>query len=310
MREVKYRACMFGAFCISSWGAHNILSSSPMHTEEKLQPCPICFSEGKKIDQLKTLDETSPLTVQLCECSRCKHWYINPLIDQATLSAWYAEGSPFVVSRINYQGTSQDNSSAQRLYDSIKKYLKPDFNYLEIGCESGNLLNFFSHKAHVSIGVEPGKWNADPHLQIVPDIDMLPSGIRYDCIVLCDVLEHVSDPRAMMKKIKQVANKDAIIYLQFPNSSSLKAKIQKAKWGMVLPFGHLHFFSSQSIDALCKNNFTIIKKEARRAGDGNWYTILKSFDWSLPRAPYRLIKFIVGQILLGNDQWFLLLRNV
>jgi hypothetical protein len=43
---------------------------------------------------------------------------------------------------------------------------------------------------------------------------------------------------------------DGRIYLSFPNSSSLMAKLQKERWRMIQPIGHLHYFSRQSVTEL------------------------------------------------------------
>ncbi len=270
--------------------------------------CPICFNESNIIDDsVKTINKKCDANVSLRECNFCKHWWIDPMPKQEGLSKWYKEGSNFVVATTDYSGTSPDDSHSKKIFLRLTNYInKSKFNYLEIGCGTGNLLKYFSSVADVSYGVEPGWWSEDSDLKVVKDIDDLPLDAKFDIIVLSDVLEHVADPDTMIEKVAKVANPEAIISLNFPNKDSLKAKIKKGKWGMVLPFGHLNFFSSKSIDYICeKNDLKIIKKKAIRAGNQNTADLLKMFDLKNPKISPHIIK----SILIGKDQWDIILKK-
>lgn len=268
--------------------------------------CPICFAESKQIDSLGTINKESDKWVTLRECNLCKHWWINPLPKQKLLSFWYEKGSGFVISPLNYSGTSPDDVHSEKIFSRlINLYKKPDFNYLEVGCGTGNLLKHFSKTAKLSYGIEPGSWGAKDGLNILSDINLLPENVKFDIIVLGDVLEHVSSPNDMIKKVSQVTNKGAIIYMNFPNKDSVKAKMMKGKWGMVLPFGHLNFFSSKSIIKLCeRNGLKVLLKKPARAGSEDIISLIKKFDLSGPKILFRLMKsLLLGQIILGKDQW-------
>jgi SAM-dependent methyltransferase len=270
--------------------------------------CPICASSSKIIDITKTMNKHSDLKVNLRECCICKHWWIDPSPKQEILSLLYKEGSGFVIWPLDYKGTSQNDIDSRKIFMKLTNLIRnPDFNYLEIGCGTGNLLKFFSKNANISYGVEPGNWGNNLDLNIVTGIDFLPKDVKFDIIVLGDVLEHISDPNLMMKKINIFANKNAIIYLNFPNKDCLLAKIMKSKWGMVSPFGHIHSFSSKSIDYLCKkNSFTIKTKKAIRKGDANIMDLIKNFNYLSSNKFFCLVKLIV-LILLGKDQWNVIL---
>jgi len=272
--------------------------------------CPICFGKSKQIDILGTINKGSDEMVMLRECDVCTHWWINPLPKQELLSHWYGIGSGFVISPLNYSGTSPDDVHSEKIFLRLTNlYKSPDFNYLEIGCGTGNLLKFFSKTAKIAYGVEPGSWGAKDGLNIISDISLLPDNVKFDIVVLGDVLEHVSDPNDMIKKVSEVANKNAIIYMNFPNKDSMKARMMKGRWGMALPFGHVNFFSSKSVNKLCeRNGLEILSKKATRAGGENAIGLIKKFDLSAPKILFRLVKSLfLGQIILGKDQWDIIL---
>ncbi|MBT4121061.1 MAG: class I SAM-dependent methyltransferase [Candidatus Magasanikbacteria bacterium] len=275
--------------------------------------CTVCSGKSKIIDNyVQIINKNCDDKVSLRECSICSHWWIDPMPRQEVLSKWYGEGSGFVVYPPGYSGTSPDNIYAEKIFSRLTRCIdKTEFNYLEIGCGSGNLLKYFSERADMSYGVEPGWWGKSEKLKVVQDVNDLPVGVRFDIIVFGDVLEHVADPKSMIKKVSKVANEDAIIYLNFPNKDCLKARMMKGKWGMVLPFGHLNFFSSGSIDYICeKSGLKILNKKAVRAGNENIISLIKKFDWSEKKRLFRLIKsLLLGQIILGKDQWDIILKK-
>ena len=123
-----------------------------------------------------------------------------------------------------------------------------EFNYLEVGCGKGELFRRFRGNAKVCYGVEPGDWLDTP--DIIRDISQLPKDIKFDVIVMHDILEHLEDPLDMMVLCRSISNNGARIYCSFPNKDSLVAKIRKEKWDMIRPFSHLHYFSKKSTSIL------------------------------------------------------------
>ena len=270
--------------------------------------CPICFGDSRLIDTTKTINPKSERMVELRECLICKHWWNNPLPTQELLQSFYENNSEYVVP----EGYSKAmlSSVANHTNPLVEKLLKispvkEKFNYLEIGIGSGNLFHSFQQKANVAYGVEPGKWVVGDKQNIVPSIDNIPGGIKFDIIVANDVLEHLNNPTEMLNKLSSIVNKDCLIHCTFPNKDCLKAKIQKGKWSMIRPFGHLHYFSARSIKFMFKETgWKIIKIQNCRAGNCNAIDIIKNFDYKSKNLLFRLVKsLILGQLLLGKDQW-------
>lgn len=268
--------------------------------------CPVCGGRSKQLLDIPTINPNSNDRVALMECKDCIHWWHNPLVNQKYLLNLYAADSEFVVSLKGLPKLGEPSDiEIQRMAQPILKDFskKEKFNYLEVGSSSGHLLDYFSKFAKITYGVEPSR--LEDKSNVVPDIDDLPEGIKFDCVVIQDVLEHVTDPGDMLKKIRSKMNPGGLIYAGFPNKDCLKAKIMKNEWGMMRPIGHLHYFSSKSIDLLfSKSGWKVIKKRSARIGDTSAWEIIKGFNYRIASLPYRFVKsLLLGQLILGKDQW-------
>jgi hypothetical protein len=278
--------------------------------------CPICSNESKVIDTTFTINPKSKKKSDLRECLSCYHWWNDPLPSQELLNTLYQEGSEYVVPK-NYKETTERNAVNnvdplwQKVYKTSSKYSdkissnKKDFNYLEIGVGSGQLLNFFKQKALITYGVEPGNWVVGEKKNIVKSLEEVPSEINFDMMVAHGVLEHLNDPGNTLTALFSRANENCVIHCTFPNKDALKARLQKGKWHMVRPFGHLHYFSKQSVTTLFeKAGWTVVELINCRISEESALDLAKKFDLSKKWILYRLVKsLLLGQILLGKDQW-------
>ncbi|MCX6008140.1 MAG: class I SAM-dependent methyltransferase [Chloroflexi bacterium] len=279
--------------------------------------CPICNGNSLIIDMVKTINPNSVNTFNLRKCVTCRHWWIDPIPNQEYLSHLYANSSEFVVPRgYDEESSEVDGKRLQeytsQIFDFISQHDK--FNYLEVGVGSGHLFNYFRSKANLCYGIEPGCWRpSNPN--IVSDIKDIPKDVRFDVIVLQDVLEHLADPIDMLLQLKSMANKGCLITCGFPNCSSLRALIFRGNWRMVRPIGHLHFFSSKSVvSAFGKTGWTIITRNSCRPGRISAWDTINEFIWKQFKNPlrgsYKLFKLSVGEIIMGKDQWYIQARSV
>lgn len=275
--------------------------------------CPICGNKSSIIDKVKTINPESDDTVDLRKCSACDHWWIDPLPKQEYLSRLYADNSLFAISK----GYDEESKSSLADINSLEEYTGMIFtspskqnkpNFLEIGVGSGHLFNYVADKVNMRFGVEPGSWKPS-HPNIVTDIGLIPKDIKFDIIVVQDVLEHLASPVAILKKLRSVANSGCVITLGFPNKDSLPARLFKGKWRMIRPLGHIHFFSSKSIlRSLQQSGWKIVFKQKCRPAHLSLSDAARNFDWKLFRNPlrgfYRLVKvLLINELFLEKDQW-------
>jgi hypothetical protein len=218
-----------------------------MFLEEKVF-CPICSGGSTLMALVPNINLKIEDRVELRSCNVCNHWWHNPIPSQDDLLELYRISSPFVVSADGSESYRQKSQSTT--FDSFHRYVLKDIfssspcNYLEIGAGGGQLLRKFQHLGYRCYGVDPAGWvECD---EIVSDLRRIPKDIKFHIFILQDVLEHLNDPLEMMIYLRTMAEENATAYCSFPCNDSHPAKTMRERWGMIRPYGHLHYFSRES----------------------------------------------------------------
>lgn len=152
--------------------------------------------------------------------------------------------------------------------NKVLKY-KSSGSVLEIGSSTGLLLKLFLEKGWDVVGIEPSIKSAEYAVQrgiqtyneIFEKVDIKK---RFDVIILNHVLEHLEEPRIVLKKIRGLLREDGILVLNVPNAGSLTSKLYKDNWKYRLPEEHRWQFTLESLQKLLnEQNYTILEWEAR-----------------------------------------------
>ncbi len=124
---------------------------------------------------------------------------------------------------------------------------------LDFGCGYGLFLRHL--KEHVPlaevVGVEVNAAVANKAAQLAgcKITTVLPEA-QFDRIVLLDVLEHLSDPRATLQCLFDLAKPGAQLLLTTPNIGSWNAQIFQHQWNLINPPEHLMYFRPNSLARL------------------------------------------------------------
>lgn len=205
--------------------------------------CPICDSAARAFRQVRTINPSSSATLRLCTCVHCGHWFIDPLPTQLFLDHLYRRGSNSVIG-VGWEAERRVTFTPPERFVIRREAHHNPGRYFELGVGHGLLYRFFQSIGWMTDGVEPGPWGRS--LGLVSSIDELEQKTQYDVIVALDVIEHLSDPIAVIKRLLPLAAQDARMYFSFPNCSSLRARMFRESWRMVRPLGHIHYFSKRS----------------------------------------------------------------
>jgi 2-polyprenyl-3-methyl-5-hydroxy-6-metoxy-1,4-benzoquinol methylase len=79
------------------------------------------------------------------------------------------------------------------------------------------------------------------------DLSDVDPTLNVDLLVAFDVLEHVSDPVSVLPSLWRLAAPKARLYCAMPKRESLRARQDRQTWRMLLPLGHVNYYSKKSI---------------------------------------------------------------
>jgi SAM-dependent methyltransferase len=152
------------------------------------------------------------------------------------------------------------------LVDKIPKRI------LEIGCASGQTLSYLKSKgAELTVGVEISPEVAklaEKRVDVdrviigsIEDLDLDYPENYFDLIIVGFVIEHVSNPWAVMKKLRLLLKKEGQIIGSLPNVRHISVVfplVFSGKWEYVedgiMDWTHLRFFTKKTIEDLFRSS--------------------------------------------------------
>ena len=187
----------------------------------------------------------------------------------------------------------------ERLKNIIK--VNPNINsLLDIGSGYGFFLDYIREKIPNVSGLELDpdvmKYARDKlGLNVMSErIEYFESSERFDCITMCDVLEHLIDPVAVLERCWNLLSSGGVIFIQVPNLVGFKLPFGHG-WG--LPH-HIWQFGPRSLIKLVENcGFSVHHWYTGVLGVIGVYkregpTLLDSFIWATAR------RFKIGNRLM------------
>lgn len=207
---------------------------------DHITTCYICSEEHNKT--YKRLYE------HLYQCEKCNFVWLAQRPNTADLEEFYRRSAAMskwaTIKSGNFDKDRQDRKY-RFFYDQIT-YRGLD-SILDVGCGSGRFLSGLPEDCD-GIGVEPNKDSAAQCDSPVVDCSTKLTG-NYDLITYMGVLEHLEDPKSVIKKYEKFSNEDGLIGIIVPNIESLAFKLIQDKICTICP-QHLYYFSIKSLDDL------------------------------------------------------------
>jgi SAM-dependent methyltransferase len=141
---------------------------------------------------------------------------------------------------------------------------------LEAGCMYGYLLEVLKDEHEVSgieIGEEPVKHCIEKGLN-VKDISvesfLEQENGQYDVIILSHVLEHLTDPAAVLSGLSGLLSPGGMLVICVPNHRSFTRKVFGRYWGWWQVPVHLNHFNQESLNAIAgKSGLSVIQSRVR-----------------------------------------------
>ena len=140
---------------------------------------------------------------------------------------------------------------------------------LEIGSATGVMLKLFKDRGWETLGVEPSGSCKEAKKKKISVVNSTfeKAELRqdyFDLVVLNHVLEHLSDPKVVLKKIYLILKKQGIVFVDVPNFGSLASRLMGKKWPYLLPEEHKHQFTKNKLTNLLNDSgLEVIHWESR-----------------------------------------------
>ncbi len=127
---------------------------------------------------------------------------------------------------------------------------------LEIGCGAGWMLRALRSQGWRVVGVERtvsavrAATSGDHVPVFVGELDAIRSEPRFDLVLLFHVLEHLSDPLAVLRRCFEILRPGGRLIVAVPNFESWQARLFRGAWFHLDVPRHLMHFSPRSITRL------------------------------------------------------------
>jgi SAM-dependent methyltransferase len=139
-----------------------------------------------------------------------------------------------------------------------------NYRLLDIGCGTGWTTKVYADQGFEVMGLEPSRVRAnyarEHHgIEVLCDyIENVNLANEFDVVVLRHIIEHFSEPRSVLHKIRGFLKKDGVVLVVVPNINCLGRYLFDTKWDWVLPW-HCNFFTpASSLKLLQSEGFEIL----------------------------------------------------
>lgn len=211
------------------------------------------------------------------------------------------------------------------LLQNLARDIEPGFDVLDIGCGNGVLSLYcakrgchvlgidISEKAAEASQIAAGNLGLSKHatFKAVP-LEDLPDDQAYDLVVLSEVIEHIPDDVAAMKKIACILKPGGKVYITTPSSYALAHRLRLLLFrhdDFDRRVGHVRRYTKESLAALVQE--AGLKQDYLTKGEGPFRNLLLTtrlhtiYDLMLRARLNRAFEFIDDRLmtpLLGEAQ--------
>lgn len=182
---------------------------------------------------------------------------------------------------------------------------------LDFGCYSGGLLSMLDDR-YERYGVEVNRKAAciageKAHAQVWNSAQDIPANLQFEVIVLADVVEHVSDPCALLNVLAQRLTANGVILVTTGDADAPMWNFFGANWWYCFYPEHIAFVSlAWAQRTLCTHGWSVSEYQRFRNGQLNisqrFSTLVFVCAYGIaPRAYLKVCRFLKRKLGHGED---------
>lgn len=214
-------------------------SSSGAEPPEKPARCNACAGELQSyLSEVR--DPQTGGTFSILRCGRCGLGHTSPA--PRDLSPFYQ----------NYHGGRHGASAAlcirrrMRIVRGVASGGRG--RLLDIGCGDGSFLLAAQAAGWQVAGTEMNPAEARSHgLTVYSELQEVRSLAPFQCITMWHTLEHMRDPQALVKELKELLSPSGVIIIAVPDAAGWQARAFGRHWFHLDAPRHLHHFTGASL---------------------------------------------------------------
>ena len=223
--------------------------------------CHICNSSYEE-HELISKKERHGLEMDCVICKNCGLVFTNPRMSQESFNDFYTnyyrDLYNYEIGERSLKNLFQDNyNNGKKVYEFVKKFISPKSRILELGCANGGLLKYFKEMGHEVTGLDLGEAEVEDGINNYglnlehKSIEEYESNEKKDLIIMIHVIEHLTDCKNTLEKIRENLNDEGYLYISCPDIDVLSnGEIYKSDWLTLMQNAHTINFDKISINNL------------------------------------------------------------
>lgn len=213
------------------------LSQRTVNNDYWRNTCPLCGSQ--KLYSLGGVSYASPILFsttritissrpELWGCRDCQSCFVQNTVDADTAKLLYSTGQ----SGDRWSKVAFDQSKTSEVIEHMIAIFKDKGNVLDVGCNTGELLDFAQKLGCKTSGVEFSSASREilSEKGHRPYATLEESAGEYDVITAFDLVEHLYDVSAFLKSCREKLSATGILVILTGNINSLSARLSGSRW--------------------------------------------------------------------------------
>ncbi len=207
---------------------------------------------------------------RIVRCRNCDLMYVSPR-QRVELNDYRERGEG------EKAGWEVSPSGLERQRNQVRDYRHaldaavehaPGGKALEVGCCTGTLLNELKERGMDCLGVEPNSFAArygrenfclDVRVATLDEVDLEQN--TFDVVLFLHVIEHVTDPIAVLRTIHRVLKPGGLLIIETPRYDTLTFRLFGRRERNIVDNWHLYFYTTETLKkSLEEAGFEVVKK--------------------------------------------------
>lgn len=236
----------------------NALSALSSSVKWETPTCAICGIR-------ETRPHTTKNGFQIVECTSDGLLFVSPRPDDVTPyydARYYQGGAPGVYQNYGKHAVEMKTEWADRL-ERVSKHVETGRRLLDVGAATGDFVALALSNGWKARGIELSEWAAEK-ARTDHRVDVLSGSLpdprfgagAFDLATMWDCIEHLSDPGAVLRAIRDALRDDGILAL---STGAVEHRDPLSASGWYYPPWHLYYFSRETMYALLeRTGFDVI----------------------------------------------------